>query len=999
LAPVEGCGEAVDLEIRMFGPMEVRICGRPLPRLRSRKGLWLLALLALRAGRAVEREWLCGALWPDDDASDARGSLRQSLYDLRQAMGPAAARLRSSTGHAISLDLTGAFVDVSAFDTAMARSDEASLEAGVHLRRGPLLEGCAEEWVIPERQVRDRSYLAALEALAAAAHSREDFAAEADWLRRATAEEPFREDLWRNLMQAVSACGDLAGALSAYREFRELLWREMAAQPAEDTTSLFRAIRDQLRARAQSSSTEAARVTGHAPPRAARNSIPAPLTALIGRDEDVCDVAAVLASARLVTLTGAGGIGKTRLAIQVARDLVPEFRDGATFVELAALADPDAVIDAVREAVGAPTAGSQRDAMTALIDFLAARHLLIVLDNCEHLLASCAAIVDSLLGRCPGLWVLATSRKPLGVIGEALWRVPSLGFPTQEGPRARPGRIGADSDAIAYAAVKLFVERAIASDRGFRITPDNADAIVHICRRLDGMPLAIELAAARVRSLSVNDIWSRLREGFGLLTDSGDSKLQRRQTLAATFDWSWRLLRPAEQSLLQRLSVFAGGWTLEAAEAICAGAGVRSEQVVDLLSSLVDSSLVVFSSAEAGGVNGYSTQHPRYRLLETIREYAADRLAESGDGESARRHHRDYFLAWAESVRAELTPSNSALIFGKFEQEHDNLRAAMDWSAARGEVKELLRLTIALSTFWDTRGYLREGRVRLDAALAMATDDTPPDLVGFALGYAGWMAYLQGDPGARGYLTKAHAISGESGSRRDTARFQNMMALAATNEGSFDDARDLFGRALTLWRELAHVANVATILDNLGCLELRLSNLDAARSHIEEAVAQCGGDFAGTQVHGIALLDLAIVDFRQKRYDEARRHGLQSLRVLHECACTITMPDAMGVLAIVAWKQGDWSRAAGLLGAAQDMRERTGAIPSPLIAEEMEAAVRETKHILGDIAYYEAIASGRALTTDDIIRLETDRPTLSGPRSNEGAQRMFEMQKGQSKIL
>jgi len=288
--------------------------------------------------------------------------------------------------------------------------------------------------------VRDRNYVAALEALAAAASSREDFAAEVDWLRRATAEDPFREDLWRSLMQAVSASGDLAGALSAYREFRDLLWREMAAQPAEDTTRLFRTIRDQLRTRAQSGSEKADRVTGPAPPRAALNRIPAPLTALIGRDEDVCDVVAVLSSSRLVTLTGAGGIGKTRLAIQVARDLAPEFRDGATLVELAALADPDAVLDAVREAVAAPAADGRGDALSALSDFLTAHHLFMVLDNCEHLLDSCAAIVDSLLGRCSGLWVLATSRRPLGVIGEALWRVPSLGFPSQKEPTVRLGR-------------------------------------------------------------------------------------------------------------------------------------------------------------------------------------------------------------------------------------------------------------------------------------------------------------------------------------------------------------------------------------------------------------------------------------------------------------------------------------------------------------------------------------------------------------------------------
>jgi tetratricopeptide (TPR) repeat protein len=297
----------------------------------------------------------------------------------------------------------------------------------------------------------------------------------------------------------------------------------------------------------------------------------------------------------------------------------------------------------------------------------------------------------------------------------------------------------------------------------------------------------------------------------------------------------------------------------------------------------------------------------------------------------------------------------------------------MDWSAARGEIAELLRFTISLSMFWDVRGYLREGRARLEAALAMATDKTPADLVVGVFFNAGWIAYLQGDPAARGYLTKSYTMGRESRSRRDTAKLLNMMGLAAVNEDNLDDARDLFERTLTIMRELDPVTPLPGLLDNLGCLELRLSNLDAARSYIEEAVAHCVGARAGTQVHGIVLLDLAILDFRQERYEEAQRNGLESLRVLHACACAINEPDALGVLALVACKQADWSRAAGLLGAAQDMRERTGAIPSSLIAADLEEAVRETRHVLGDTAYAEAIASGRASNTDDIIRREKDR--------------------------
>jgi predicted ATPase/DNA-binding SARP family transcriptional activator len=987
---------AGDLEIRLFGPMDVRIGLCPLPRLRSRRGLWLLALLAMRAGRPLDRDWLAGLLWPDSDAAQARRSLRQSLHDLRRALGPAGRWLADDSRRTLRLEAEGAWVDVLAFDTALARPDLDSQEAAVRLYRGPFLEGCVEEWCLPERRQREEGYLAALERLAGAATAHCDHTAAARFLRQAVEADPYQEELQRSLMEALAASGNRAEALSVYRRFCALLARDVGMEPAAESTALFlrlqaaggewrdpSAPRLEQGGKSRPASTGSSRWPDHpagpVPPPAASfgRGLPVPLTRLIGRDEAVQRVMAALAQARLVTLTGTGGIGKTRLALEVAGALEGEYEHGAVFVDLAPLADPATLPEALQAALEVCPSDAGQETLAALRQYLAPRRMLLLLDNCEHLLPACAALAGALLGSCPGLRVLATSRQPLGLRGETVWRVPSLSLPavvdgswlmgdgTTESTAAAPATInstrvaGTQPSAINHSeAVQLFVERARAAEASFEITPQNAPAIAQLCRRLDGIPLAIELAAARVRSLSVHEIAARLQEGFGLLAEQGPALLPRQRTMAAALDWSWDLLSPAEQTLLQRLSVFAGGWTLEAAEVVCSDFA----EVVDLLTALVDKSLVLYLPARAENSVPAGKSGDRYRLLVPVRQYAMERLREGEEFEAVQRRHCDYFIQWVESVNPKLRSPEQALWFRCLEIEHDNLRAALAWCCARGEGEKELRLVTSLARFWDTCGHLREGRVRLEAALSRMTPDRPSPLRCWALGAAGWMAYVQHDyPAARAFYGQALLILREHDAPADAANALNMLALVAREEGDVPGALSLFEESLARCRELGHSARLGAVLQNLGSLLLQQGEYEMARTYLTESVSWC--EAAGDrQLHGLALLDLSVAGCRQGRSEEARARGAAGLRLLHDCGAVVDVPQALDQMATLAGARGEWNRAARLWGAAARLREAVG-LPGDPATEHAGECAGAPGGLSAD-AFAAAFAEGQAMDVE-----------------------------------
>src|SRR6516165_5771114 len=441
------------------------------------------------------------------------------------------------------------------------------------------------------------------------------------------------------------------------------------------------------------------------------NNLPTQLTSFIGRDREIAEIKALLAQDRLLTLTGPGGAGKTRLALQVAADVLEGFKDGVWLVELAPLSNPDLVAQAIASAVNVREQPG-RPILSTLTDDLQRKHLLVVLDNCEHVVDACARLANTMLRACPNLRILATSREALGIAGETSWRVPSLSLPD-------PERLPTLESLSAYEAVRLFIDRAVAALPTFTVTHENAPWIAQVCHRLDGIPLAVELAAVRVKSLSVQQIASRLDDRFRLLTGGSRVGLPHHQTLRAAMDWSYDMLSEPERGGLRHVAVFASGFALEAAEAVSEGDGVDASEVLDLVVRLVDKSLVV--AEEQGG-------KVRYRLLETVRQYGRERLQESAETEAVKRRHRDWYLEFAERVGLNLFGAEQAVWFDRLQVEQGNLRAALTWSIENEAIEAASRLVAVLWRFWAVRGYFEEGSGWLQAVLEAAkrSSDAPP---------------------------------------------------------------------------------------------------------------------------------------------------------------------------------------------------------------------------------------------------------------------------------
>jgi predicted ATPase/DNA-binding SARP family transcriptional activator len=903
-AGVESHRASCPLTLRLFGPFEACVGGAPLPRLRARKGQWLLALLTLHAHRDVERAWLAGTLWPDSLEPQAFNNLRVNLTDLRRALGPEAGRLHSPTILTLRLDLSGADADLLAFDQAIASGEIPALEQAVALYRGPLLEGCAEPWAFQEREVREQSYLVALETLARHAAEEENPAAAERYLRRAVAADPLRESTQRTLMQALAADGNYAAALVAYRELRLLLHREVNAEPDPETRALFEQIQTEARRRAENSP----------PPRNARlspgtrrlcsspslssgttrHNLPFQLTSFIGREPQVAAIPRLLHGRRLVTLTGAGGCGKTRLALEVAAGQVEEFTGGVWLVELAALADHSLVPQTVGSTLGVREEPGRPLAQT-LVEYFGTKSVMLVMDNCEHLLAASAQLVEILLRACPNLRILATSREALGIAGETTCRVPSLSLPDLK-------RLPPAEELTRYEAACLFTDRATAALPAFKLTDQNAVAVAQVCSRLDGIPLAIELAAARVKVLPVEQIAARLDDRFRLLTSGSRTALPRHQTLRALIDWSYDLLTEPERMLLRRLAVFAGGWTLEAAETVCAGDGLEAQKVLGLHMPLVEKSLVIYEADQG---------EARYRLLETVRQYGWDRLAAAGETGAVRGRHRDWFLAFAERVDPELQRPDQAVWFARLEAEHDNIRAALAWCQEEvGGVDVGLRLASRCMHFWTVHGHLQEGSEWLTSLLAQRAEPTVHR--SSALSTAGYLAYRQGQcERAAALLEESLALARALGDRRCLGTALSLLGLVTSAQGNSRQAAGMFRESLVHFRELDDKWNITLSVSCLAKLMEQQGEDEQAIALYEEELA-LARELNYPRHIAWSNLQLGGVLWRQGQYERAARLGEESLARFQELGQRGTA-NSLLLLGLVAQGQGDPRRAATLL--------------------------------------------------------------------------------------
>ena len=625
-----------------------------------------------------------------------------------------------------------------------------------------------------------------------------------------------------------------------------------------------------------------------------KNNLPQQLTRFIGRQREIAEIREMLTRARLLTLSGPGGIGKTRLALQVAADSLLDYRDGVWFVEFASLRDPDLVPHTVASALGVREEGG-RSITDTVVHYLKRRCLLLVLDNCEHLINACAQLTDMLLRSSGTLRILVTSREPLAISGETVFRVSSLSLPD-------PQRLPDLESLNKYEAVALFVDRARSVKSTFAISSSIALPLATLCVQLDGIPLAIELAASRVPALSVAQIAARLHDRLTLLTGGSRTALPRHQTLLAAIDWSYNLLSESEKTLFRRLSVFSGGWTLEAAETVCAGAGVDKERVPELLSGLVDKSLVLAEERDG---------QQRYRFMVTLLEYAHKRLMQTDEGEAVSRRHAEYFGELAVEGEPQLISTAQKVWLELLDTEYDNIRAVLNWTS-KWNVEMGLRLAGALGQFWYVRGYWYEGRRWLVEMLAAGRGHAHTAQGVRTLNAAAWIAQNQGDYGsARSFAEEALILSRESGNKRETAFALNCLAILAGKQADLVTARSLVDKSLAIRRELGDKGLIATSLQNVGILALRQGEFASARSLFEESL-DISRELA--YPHGIAtaLVNLSEVVKRMGDYTAAQSLIEEGLAVAKDMGDKTIIPSALSSLGDLAARRGEYAAAHAL---------------------------------------------------------------------------------------
>jgi predicted ATPase/class 3 adenylate cyclase len=734
-------------------------------------------------------------------------------------------------------------------------------------------------------------------------------------------------------------------------------------------------------------------------PAAGVHNLPAQLTSFIGRETEIADISSLLGVRRLVTLTGAGGCGKSRLALQVVTELLDAFEDGVWLVELAPVADPKLVTATVCSALGVREEPGHQLKDT-LIGSVSGRRLLLVLDNCEHLLQACADLTDLMLRSCPHLNVLTTSREPLGIEGEQLYRVPSLSLPDADDAFDL-------EDAVGFDAVHLFVDRANAQVPTFPFDDATLNAVVSLCRKLDGMPLAIELAAARVSSLSVAEIETRLDDRFRLLTKGRRTALPRHQTLRALIDWSYDALTSEEQDVLRRLSVFAGGWDLDACQIVCSLDSLAETEVVDVLGSLVSKSLVQAEPA---------TEGLRYGLLETIRQYGAEKLAEVGSDEpvSTRSAHAGLFLDFAESAAAQLRGPDQIFWFDRLEEEYENIRAAFSHLSEQSRNSDVLRMAGALKEYWVRRGYFDEGFQILDHALAKS-DIEDTHVLAVALIAAGRLGnHMRRGPLSHAQLLEALELSHQMEDVSLTSTALIELTYSSEHQGDYRSAERWVAEAIECASRTtdprllgeAHLAKAkipsrkdrsAARQDCLDAIslfseandpcglagaELALANLDVRDGDLEAAhrrLSKILHEYRDSK-DDLQLLSLhtyfGLIEVLGGDTSSAERSFKEGLRLAIQVGLRPVLFNNLVGLAGCASAVADNERAAMLYGAASMLMDHVQMVLDPSLDRLCESDKMRLRSQMGDSEFAAAFESGRRLPTSDAIQLALEREAL-----------------------
>ena len=964
------------LRVRLLGDFAVQVDGREVADAawRRRKARTLVKLLALAPGHVQHRDELIEAMWPD--APSGANNMHQALFAARRAVQAEAYLQLRDERIVLGEPVT---VDVDEFEAAAelaertGRPDHA--RAAIALYGGELLPGDRyEPWSEPRRADLRRRHHGLVADLAVAQLTAGDHEAALELLRPVHAAEPLDEDVARLLVRTQLAAGRRSAALATYHQLVESLREELGVVPAADTQELGR---------------ELAARPDHAPVTTPHN-LPLRLSSFVGRERELADVQALLRHTRLLTLTGTGGSGKTRLAIELAEALLEQYPGGVHLVELAPLSTSDAVPRALAATLGVQQTPDVDP--TAAIAHRIKRQLssmLLVIDNCEHLVDAAAALAHQLLTNASNLTVIATSRQPLLVPGEVVWRVPSLTLPDGAGAVER------------YESVRLLLERAAAAAPGFALADHNAADVVTLCRRLDGLPLALELAAARLRTLPLSELVARLDDRFALLVGGSRIGLTRHQTLRATVDWSHDLLAEPERLLLRRLAVFAGGFTLAAAEAVCPDGRLNRASVAELLSGLVDRSLVTTVEGAA-----------RYRLLETIREYATERLSASGETGQLRDRHAAWVLALAEQAEPELAHTGRPNAFRRLAVEDGNLRAALSWLQDT-DPAAALRLAGLMWRYWFRSGRLAEGLQALHRAVDATPGPTPdrarallgvcgltnragrisawdvqaaervriftelddPDGVSRAQFYVGVQAWLtQEFERSQTAFDAALAMANKHGLAGHAAAALLGMAAIASMQGRPADAEpvlaDVLDRVERLSDEPVPVFNVMPIPRHKpGRDPRRVIFEETATSFIEPA---------GQLAVGYVLANLGSIAREAGDHELARERYERALAIFEDADDDAGIALALSRLGNLAGATGEMARAQAQLEAALRMFGRT-------------RDARSIGQTIANLGYWVAMAGdmprGRAMVerSEAMFREHGDRPGLFAALSHLGA--------------
>ena len=1015
------------LNLYLLGPPRVELDGAPI-KVETNKAMALLAYLSV-TGKSQRRDSLVVLLWPDHDRTRGRAALRQSLYILNKSLPGDWLKVdRDILGLNPNVDI---WVDAKGFHNLIVQCRGHGhspsevcpecvepLTEAAGLYRGDFLEGFGlqdsinfDDWQVSEARSLHAEAVNALERLVDWHVGREEGAGLVKGIghaQRCLELDRNNEGMHRRLMESYAQTGRRTAALRQYDECVRILKEELGTSPQEETVKLYKAIKN--------NQVESFKAPSYAPLETPKNNLPIQLTSFIGRDEEMAEIKSLLTTTRLLTLTGAGGCGKTRLALEVGSEVVEEFQDGVWFVQFASLTDqaliPQEVASSlnVREQPG-------RSISDVLSDYLRAKGLLLILDNCEHLIESCATLSEKLLHSSPNLKVLATSREGLGISGELTYRVPSMSLPD-------PAHLPPPEDINQYEAPRLFIERAIFSQPTFVATDNNIPVVTQICRRLDGIPLAIELAAARVKSLSVEEITNRLDDRFRLLTGGSRTALPRQQTLRAMIDWSYNLLSEPEKALLNRLSVFSGGWILQAAEEVCADenvaeldSGINADEILDLLSSLVDKSLVIteeasskdeISSSEEGG------GRTRYRLLEMVRQYGRDKLLESGDVERVRDLHFDFFLRFAEEAESRVKGGSDRRVWRQLDLEHDNIRTALGWSQGSGRVEEGLRLAGAVSWSWFVQGHYNEGCEWLEWMLE-EDSGAPAPVRAKALRGAGYLGISKGDLDWRikqgeeslslyremgdksgiaeslrliGFLLvnqgdaersielheESLRICREVGEKRGIAWSLCLLGMALSQEGDYETASTLYEEGLPLLREVGDIAGISWFHTSWADTLVRLGDLERASVFVEEGL-KLSRELRNLTGIVISLYVLGKVAHGRGDYEPAKELYKESLVLAYERgergergAGDSAIAYRLEALGGVAVEQGGIKRGAFLFGAAEAIRQAIDSFDlSPYDQDYYDRTVATMRAGMGEEAFAAVWAEGREMSMEEAI--------------------------------